>query len=167
MADPFLGEIRMFAGTYAPVDWAFCDGALISIADNSALFNLIGTLYGGDGQTTFALPDLRGRLPMHQGGGFALGQSGGLEEVTLTIGELPAHSHPLVGAGAPGAVGIPANAVLASSTGMQPFAVETPSVALATNSISTAGSSQTHTNLQPYLCVNFIIALDGIYPPKS
>src|SRR5579859_6106969 len=108
MSSPFIGEIRMFAGNFAPVGWAFCNGALMDIAQNDALFNLIGTTYGGDGQTTFALPDLQSRIPVHVGPGFALGQTGGVETVTLTTNQIPAHSHVPTCLGAPGNLSNPA-----------------------------------------------------------
>jgi microcystin-dependent protein len=168
MSDPFVGEIRIFAGNFAPAGWAFCDGSLQPISENETLFNLIGTTYGGDGQSTFALPDLRGRLPIHagtnQGTTYVIGEQSGTEEVTLTTQQIPIHTHTLLGstgnASQPGASGN----VLASSTVLKPYGSETPDAAMAATSISLVGGSQPHTNFQPYLCVSFIISLFGIYP---
>src|ERR1700754_347246 len=131
MATPYVGEIRLFAGTFAPSGWAFCNGALINISDNDVLFNLIGTTYGGDGQNTFALPDLRGRLPMHQGGGFVMGQSGGVENVTLTRQQMPTHTHLFQGSKNNGSQPGPNSNVLASSTLIRPYAVETADAPMA------------------------------------
>ena len=167
MAQPYIGEIRMFAGNFAPAGWAFCDGQLLPISENDTLFNLIGTTYGGDGQSTFALPDLRGRLPLHQGNGFTLAETGGVEEVTLTVAQTPAHSHPLLGAAINGANANPSNALLANSTVVTPYAPESLTVAMAANAVSSTGGSQPHTNFQPYLCVNFILSLFGIFPSPT
>ena len=167
MAQPYVGEIRMFAGNFAPQGWAFCDGQLLSIAENDALFNLIGTTYGGDGQSTFALPDLRGRIPLHQGQGFTLAESSGVEQVTLTISQIPNHSHPLVATQNVATMQSPNNAVLAQSTVAAMYLADTPDVTLAASSVSTAGGSQPHTNFQPYLCVDFIISLFGIFPSQT
>lgn len=167
MAQPYVGEIRMFAGNFAPAGWMFCEGQLVPIAENETLFQLIGTTYGGDGESTFALPDLRGRLPIHQGGGFLLAHTGGAEEITLTIPQIPVHSHPLTGAAVNGANASPDNALLANSTVIAPYAPETPNVAMAPNAIGAVGGSQPHTNFQPYLCVNFIISLFGLFPQQT
>src|SRR5437667_4337798 len=126
MAQPYVGEIRMFAGNFAPAGWMLCEGQLLPISENETLFNLIGTTYGGDGQSTFALPDLRGRVPIHQGNGFTLAETGGAEEITLTVPQIPAHSHPLIGSSTNGSQATPANHVLASSTTLKPYALETP-----------------------------------------
>jgi microcystin-dependent protein len=167
MAQPYVGEIRMFAGNFSPAGWMFCQGQLISIDENETLFQLIGTTYGGDGQAhgSFGLPDLRGRVPVHQGNGFILAQTGGVETVTLTVNQIPAHTHPLIGSGVNGAEASPANALLANSTLITPYAPETPNVAMAANAVGPVGGSQPHTNFQPYLCINFIISLFGIFPP--
>jgi len=157
----------MFAGNFAPAGWMFCEGQLLPISEYETLFNLIGTTYGGDGQSTFALPDLRGRLPLHFGNGFTLAETGGVESVTLTVSQIPAHSHPLLGATGNGTQTNPENTVLASSTLIRPYAVETPSSAMATNAISSVGGSQPHNNFQPYLCVDFIISLFGIFPSQT
>jgi microcystin-dependent protein len=164
MAQPFVGEIRMFAGNFAPAGWMFCAGQLLPISENETLFQRIGTTYGGDGQSTFALPDFRGRLPMHKGNGFIIGETGGVEQVTLTVSQIPAHSHPLLGAAVNGGQASPGNAVLANSTILQPYAPETAIAQMAPTSVSGVGGSQPHHNFQPYLCVNFIISLFGLFP---
>src|SRR5688572_13373401 len=153
MAQPYVGEIRMFAGNFAPAGWMFCEGQLLPISENETLFQLIGTTYGGDGESTFALPDLRGRIPLHQGNGFILAETGGAEEITLTVNQIPAHTHPLLGTTGNGSQPTPANNVLASSTIITPYATETPGSQMAPNAITPVGGSQPHTNFQPYLCV--------------
>lgn len=167
MAQPYVGEVRMFAGNFAPAGWMFCEGQLLPISENETLFNLIGTTYGGDGESTFALPDLRGRVPVHQGNGFILAETGGAEEINLTVGQIPAHSHPLLGSTANGAQAAPDGAVLASSTVITPYAPETANVAMAQAAVLSIGGSQPHTNFQPYLCINFIISLFGIFPSPT
>jgi microcystin-dependent protein len=167
MAQPYVGEIRMFAGNFAPAGWMFCEGQLLPISENETLFNLIGTTYGGDGESTFALPDLRGRVPIHQGNAFVLAETGGAEEITLTVSQLPAHSHLLLGSAVNGSQASPTGNLLAHSTVMTPYAPETPIQPMAANSISSVGGNQPHTNLQPYLCVDFIISLFGIFPSPS
>ena len=173
MADPFIGEIRMFAGDFAPRNWSFCDGALLPISSNTALFSLLGTTYGGDGRTTFALPDLRGRLPLHPGSGPGLstrhlGQRGGTEDETLTANQIPSHTHSMQASSNLGNAPSPSTRVTAMSSSFDAFIDETPGgAALATEAVATAGGSQPHTNLQPYLCINFIIALQGIFPSRS
>lgn len=169
MAQPYVGEIRMFAGNFAPAGWMFCEGQLLPISENETLFQLIGTTYGGDGQSTFALPDLRGRLPIHQGNGFILAENGGAEEITLTINQISSHSHPLLANSALGSLASPSNAVLAQSrtAGLDLYLEDTPSVSMAASAISLVGGSQPHTNFQPYLCVSFIISLFGIFPSPT
>ncbi len=167
MAQPYVGEIRMFAGNFAPAGWNFCDGSLLPISENETLFNLIGTTYGGDGQSTFAVPDLRGRLPLHQGNGFVLAETGGAETITLTVQQIPAHSHALLGAAVNGAQAAPANNLLANSTVIAPYAPETANQAMAPTSVSPVGGSQPHNNFQPYLCISFIISLFGIFPSQT
>src|SRR3954453_2255006 len=135
MAQPYVGEIRMFAGNFAPAGWMFCEGQLLPISENETLFQLIGTTYGGDGESTFALPDLRGRIPMHQGNSFILAETGGAEEITLTVSQIPAHSHPLLGSAVNGAQTVPTNNLLANSTVITPYAVETANAQLALNAI--------------------------------
>lgn len=166
MAQPYVGEIRMFAGNFAPAGWMFCEGQLLPISENETLFQLIGTTYGGDGQSTFALPDLRGRLPLHQGNGFILAQTGGAEEITLTASQIPAHTHVLLASTGTAGSTEPANQVFA--TALQDVYVEdiTP-VNLSPQAMTSTGGSQPHTNFQPYLCVNFIISLFGIFPSPT
>lgn len=167
MAQPYVGEIRMFAGNFAPAGWMFCEGQLLPISENETLFNLIGTTYGGDGQSTFALPDLRGRLPLHQGNGFILAETAGAEEVTLTVNQIPAHSHPLLASASPGTTAAPQNGVLAKTTTGFLYINENPTDNMAATAVSPVGGSQPHTNFQPYLCVNFIISLFGIFPSPT
>jgi len=167
MAQPYVGEIRMFAGNFAPAGWMFCEGQLLPISENETLFQLIGTTYGGDGQSTFSLPDLRGRIPIHQGNGFILAETGGAETITLTVNQIPVHSHPLLGSAVNGNQVNPSNTLLASSTVVTPYAVETANAQMAVNAVSAVGGSQPHNNFQPYLCVDFIISLFGIFPSPT
>lgn len=167
MAQPFVGEIRMFAGNFAPAGWMFCEGQLLPISENETLFNLIGTTYGGDGQSTFALPDLRGRLPIHFGNGFILAETGGAEEITLTVQQIPAHTHPMLASADPATVPSPQNNVAAATATATPYFNIQPGAALSPQSISSTGGSQPHTNFQPYLCLNFIISLFGLFPQAS
>jgi microcystin-dependent protein len=177
MADPFIAEIRMFAGTYAPRGWAFCNGQILAIAQNSALFALIGTTYGGNGQTTFALPDLRGRVPVHAGQGpglspYSLGEQAGSETVTLLTAQMPMHTHQLNGSTAPGAAQSPNGAVLAAGLDSQggnntDYVATAPNTTMSPQAIGAAGGSQPHENRQPFLSVNFIIALEGIFPSRN
>jgi microcystin-dependent protein len=173
MSSPFVGEIRMFAGSFAPLGWAFCSGQLIPISENETLFNLIGTTYGGDGQETFALPNLQSRVPIHVGSGFQLGQQAGTEEVTLTTTQLPSHNH-LMLANSPASQNNPSTAALASEGGTGAGQVSlygnptTPTIqSIAPNTLGTAGGSQPHDNMIPFLVVNFIISLFGIFPSQS
>ena len=165
MAQPYVGEFRMFAGNFAPAGWAFCDGSLMSIAENEALFQLIGTTYGGDGQSTFALPDLRGRLPLHQGSGLSIGESGGSETVTLTGNQIPAHSHAAQASGAGGTQSGPGGGLWASSA-LNQFAAGDGTNLMA-NNLGSVGGSQPHDNMMPYLAVSFIISLFGIFPSTT
>jgi|SRR5262245_34156620 len=167
MAQPYVGEIRMFAGNFAPAGWMFCEGQLLPISENETLFQLIGTTYGGDGESTFALPDLRGRLPIHFGDGFILAETGGVESVTLTVNQIPAHSHPFVATPDIGTIIAPANNLLAQSDTIKLYAQVAPSVALGASSVTATGGSQPHDNFQPYLCINFIISLFGIFPSPT
>jgi len=167
MAQPYVGEIRMFAGNFAPAGWFFCSGQLVPISENEILFQLIGTTYGGDGQSTFGLPDLRGRLPMHQGGGFTIGQTGGVETVTLTTQQIPSHTHGLLGSNDIANSPNPGQSVIARSGQINAFINANPSVAMSPQFIAGIGGNQPHTNFQPYLCVNFIISQFGIFPPPS
>lgn len=164
MAQPYVGEIRMFAGNFAPVGWMFCDGQLLPISENETLFQLIGTTYGGDGQSTFALPDLRSRVPVHQGNGFILAETGGAEEITLTVSQIPAHSHPLLASSASGQSSAPPNNVLAAIVGNIYNPNASNPVNMNAQSVGPVGGSQPHSNLQPFLCINFIISLFGIFP---
>ena len=175
MSDPYVGEIRMFGGNFATLGWEFCNGQLLSISENEVLYNLIGTTYGGDGQTTFALPDLRGRLPQHFGQGpglpdYALAEIGGSEQVTLTTQQMPNHTHPLLASGAVGTQASPQAHVLATSpAGNSYFSSQSapPLVQLAANSILPVGGNQPHDNMAPYLAVSFIISLYGVYPSPA
>lgn len=167
MAQPYVGEIRMFAGNFAPAGWMFCEGQLLPISENETLFQLIGTTYGGDGQSTFALPDLRGRLPIHQGNGFILAESGGAEEITLTVSQVPSHSHPMLANSGLASEFAPGNQVFAQPQTVDAYVQPPPAVPLSAASCSAVGGSQPHTNFQPYLCVNFIISLFGIFPSPT
>jgi microcystin-dependent protein len=167
MAQPYVGEIRMFAGNFAPSGWMFCEGQLQPISENETLFQLIGTTYGGDGQSTFGLPDLRGRIPIHQGNGFILAETGGVEEVTLTQSQAPTHSHPFVAQNSQGTTPNPGTNYLAGSPNFKLFIQDVANTALAATSITPVGGSQPHTNFQPYLCVDFIISLFGIFPSQT
>jgi len=169
MAQPYVGEIRMFAGNFAPAGWMFCEGQLLPISENETLFQLIGTTYGGDGESTFALPDLRGRLPIHQGNGFTLAETGGAEEITLTVQQIPAHSHQLLATNATASSNDPTNNVGGKITTASVFAYGTdnPKTTLSPNAVSSVGGSQPHTNFQPYLCIDFIISLFGIFPSPT
>ena len=168
MAQPYVGEIRMFAGNFAPAGWMFCEGQLLPISENETLFQLIGTTYGGNGELTFALPDLRGRLPIHQGNGFILAETGGEEEITLTVNQIPSHAH-AVGNSANGTTTVPGTPANVAAPTVTPYqATASPSLsAMHVESIRSAGSSQPHTNFMPYLCVNFIISLFGIFPSPT
>jgi microcystin-dependent protein len=167
MAQPYVGEIRMFAGNFAPAGWMFCEGQLLPISEYETLFNLIGTTYGGDGQSTFALPDLRGRIPIHQGNGFTLAETGGVETVTLTVSQIPAHSHPFLASSGLASQPNPGGNVAAEATLFNPYLNAAPTAAMAPQSIGSTGGSQPHNNFQPYLCVDFIISLFGIFPSQT
>lgn len=169
MSQPFIGEIRMFAGNFAPVGWAFCNGALIPISENDALFNLIGTTYGGDGQSTFALPNLASRVPLHMGNGFTVGATGGEEQVTLSVQQIPAHSHApacFSNAGG-GGLNTPQNGVWASSTSGSAYTSPPTGVAISADAIQSTGGSQPHDNMVPFLAINFIISLFGVFPSRT
>ena len=171
MSEPFVGEIRMFAGNFAPRGWAFCDGQLLAVSQNDALFSLLGTIYGGDGRTTFGLPDLRGRIPIHAGSGPGLsprrlGAKAGTEQETLTVNQLPSHSHTMQASG-DGADQRSASGNLFARTAFNSYSQGTPSSPMASNMISSVGGSRSHTNLQPYVCIHFIVALFGIYPSRN
>jgi microcystin-dependent protein len=171
MSNPFVGEIRIFAGNYAPAGWAFCDGSSQSIAENNVLFALIGTTYGGNGQTTFNLPDLRSRLPIHQGQGpgltnFLLGQPGGVEQVTLTSSQIPSHTHAFNAKNNTADLISPQGNMLGVSSNTNVFFSDTPNVTMNNAMLSSAGGNQAHSNIQPYLCVNFIISFFGVFPQQ-
>lgn len=167
MAQPYVGEIRMFAGNFAPAGWMFCDGQLLPISENETLFNLIGTTYGGDGQSTFGLPDLRGRLPLHQGGSYTLAEMGGVEEVTLTLNQIPDHTHPVLAAANSASSPSPTGGVLAEPAFDIYRPATVPGSPLHVNAVQAAGGSQPHTNFQPYVCVSFIISLFGLFPSPT
>lgn len=167
MANPYIGEIRLFAGNFPPAGWAFCDGQVLAIAENETLFNLIGTTYGGDGVSTFALPDLRGRVPLHAGAGTVLAEQGGVERVTLLPAQMPVHAHALMASADPANSPNPAGHVLAETPTTTPYFAGPPAVGLAREAVLNAGGSQPHTNLQPYLCLHYIISLFGIFPSPN
>lgn len=168
----YIGEIRMFAGNFAPAGWMFCEGQLLPISENESLFNVIGTAYGGDGQSTFALPDLRGRFPMHQGNGFTLAETGGTEQETLTVQQIPAHTHVPTASTTVGDAVVPDNNVWAKQGSLVQFkAAPDPNIhfdtLMAANTIAPTGGSQPHDNMSPFLCINFIISLFGIFPSPT
>jgi microcystin-dependent protein len=167
MAQPYVGEIRMFAGNFAPAGWMFCEGQLLPISEYETLFNLIGTTYGGDGQSTFALPDLRGRIPLHQGNGFTLAETGGVEQITLTVPQIPSHTHALLAAATNGNQANPLGNVLANSFNVAPYINDVTNGNMSAAAITSTGGSQPHDNFQPYLCVDFIISLFGIFPSQT
>ena len=173
MADPFVAEIRIFPFNFAPKGWAFCDGQLLPISQNTALFSLLGTTYGGDGRSNFALPNMQGNAPMHPGQGpglslHDLGEAGGSETVTLLTSEIPAHFHNLRAAASTGTKSVPSANVLAKTSGATPYAISgSPLVAMAVGALNPAGGDQPHNNMQPYLTLNFCIALQGVYPPRT
>jgi microcystin-dependent protein len=174
VADPFVAEIRIFPFNFAPRGWAFCDGQLLPLSQNTALFSLLGTTYGGNGKSNFALPDVQGRAPMHPGQGpglslHDLGETGGSETVTLLESEIPSHSHGLLAAPAPGNSRSPAGNVLARSTGGNAYLAPAgaPLVTMSAVSLAPAGGDQPHNNLMPYLTFSFCIALQGVFPPRT
>jgi microcystin-dependent protein len=168
MSQPYIGECRLVGFNFQVNGWNFCNGAIVSIASNDALFNLLGTTYGGDGQQTFALPDLRGRVPVHQGAGFVIGQTAGVETVTLTGNQMPIHTHTPRGSGVAGATNLVQNNLPASNSTTKQY-VNTSAVSAAMNPamIGQAGGSQPHENMQPFLTMNWIISLFGVFPTQS
>ena len=174
MSNPYVGEIKMFAGNFAPRAYAFCDGQLLAVSQNDALFSLFGTIYGGDGRNSFGLPDLRGRIPLHQGQGPGLssrrlGSKAGNEDVTLTTNQMPSHNHAYHAADAPSAdAATPGGHFLQGSPSVNVFAEGSSAIeTFASGTISNEGGSRSHSNLQPTLCINFIVALFGVYPSRS
>ncbi|MEO6039226.1 MAG: tail fiber protein [Saprospiraceae bacterium] len=173
MADPFVAEIRIFPFNFAPTGWAFCNGQLLPISQNTALFSLLGTFYGGNGQSTFALPDMQGNAPMHpgQGPGLSLrdlGEVSGSETVTLLTSEIPIHKHNMVSINDIGDINVPTANGLARSAGASVYTTAaSPVVLMAPNALAPAGGDLPHNNRQPYLTLNFCIALQGVYPPRS
>jgi len=170
MPEPYIGEIRMFGGNFAPAGWMFCDGQLIPISENDALFTLIGTTYGGDGQETFALPNLQSRVPMHAGTNagqtFTLGEAAGVESVTLTVNQIPIHNHVVLGSDTTALSQTPGGNTPAQSTGQVYTSANSP-IDMSNQSVAPTGGSQPHENLQPYLCINFIISLFGVFPQQT
>jgi microcystin-dependent protein len=162
-----MGEIRMFGGSFAPVGWNFCDGTLLSIGQYDALFSLLGTTYGGDGVTTFAVPDLRGRVPLHTSGSYQIGQMGGNEAVSLTAGQIPSHSHAYFASTNAANQPSPTNNVVGVASAGQVFRPAGGVADFAANSIGVGGQSAPHDNVQPFQCVNYIICVEGVYPPQS
>lgn len=173
MDNPFIGSIVLFCGNFAPAGWALCNGQMLSIAQYTALFSILGTTYGGDGQRTFALPDLRGRVPLHPGQGpglspYFLGQAGGTETTTLLTANMPAHTHALNGDNVAGGKEFPGpNHVLGPSLTDKMYSVNPPNTSFNPTSIGAAGGNQPFANMQPYLAINYIIALQGIYPSRN
>ena len=167
MSQPFVGEIRLFAGNFAPTGWAFCDGSLQAISQNTTLFTLIGTTYGGDGQNTFALPDLRGRFPIHQGQSFVIGQMAGEENHTLTTSEIPAHTHVPQANSGTGNQQSPSGGVWASPSTGTIYSNVAPNQVFAGGAIAMAGGSQPHDNMVPFLAISFIISFFGIFPSQT
>ena len=172
MGEPYVGEIRMFGGNFAPAGWAFCDGSTLPISENDVLFTLIGTTYGGDGETTFNLPDLRGRVPIHQGQGqvqnYIIGEAGGVETVTLATQQIPVHNHPMVASSENGQQPQPTGANLAQTNPGFPYvAMSQPFVQLNAAAAALTGGSQPHENMAPSLVISFIISLYGVFPPQS
>lgn len=166
---PYIGEIRIFAGNFPPNGWAFCDGQSMPIAENEALFFVIGTTYGGDGEETFALPNLMGRVPIHMGNGFTLGEVAGTEQETLTTQQIPVHSHPLLASSNTGTLPDPGNHVVARShtANVDMYLEDAPNSNMSANAIAPVGGSQPHENMQPYLAINFIISLFGVFPSPT
>lgn len=172
MGQPYVGEIRMFGGNFAPAGWAFCAGQLMPISQNDTLFQLIGTTYGGDGSETFALPNLCGRAPVHQGTGpglsnYQMGEAGGVESVTLSTQQIPQHTHPLVASTANALDAAPTNNVLAAGISTKEYTEDVANAAMNAQAISPVGGSQPHENMQPFLVVTFIISLFGVFPSPN
>jgi microcystin-dependent protein len=173
MSQPYVGEIRMFGGSFAPAGWALCQGQLMPISENDTLFNLIGTTYGGDGQETFGIPDLQGRIPIHAGQGpgisqnYQIGEKAGLESVTLSTQQIPIHNHGWLASNDPSNSLLPASNVVSTPLNITPYFAGNASVALNASSLQPVGGSQPHDNMMPFLCVSFIISLFGIFPSPT
>lgn len=173
MGTPYIGEIRMFAGNFAPLGWALCQGQTLAISENDTLFNLIGTTYGGDGQQTFNLPDLQGRAPVHMGQGpgisqgYVIGQEGGVEQVTLTSQQMPVHSHAFTATQDSGTAGQPQGNVVAAGVGNRIYIASGPDGQTSTNAVQASGGNQPHENRPPFIVINYIIALFGVYPSPT
>ena len=167
MPEPFVGEIRMFGGNFAPAGWAFCNGQLVPISENDVLFTLIGTTYGGDGQETFALPNLQSRIPVHQGNNLVLGQAAGVESVTLTVQQIPVHSHAMVVTNTNGTGSSPGSNILAQSPSIKMYSGAAVNTALLAADVTPTGGSQPHENCQPFLVISFIISLFGRFPTQN
>ncbi len=173
MAQPYVGEIRMFAGNFAPAGWMFCSGQQLPISENETLFQLIGTTYGGDGQSTFNLPNLQSRIPIHQGTGpggtvYQMAEMAGTEQETLSVQQIPAHTHPFTGSTSNGTAMNPGGNVIAGSlSSVQPYIDDAATVALAPGAVTPVGGSQPHENTQPFLCINYIISLFGLFPSPT
>lgn len=167
MAQPYVGEIRMFGGNFPPAGWMFCNGQLLPISENETLFQLIGTTYGGDGESTFALPNLQGRVPLHQGNSFILAESAGVESVTLTTQQIPSHNHQFIASVPQAQNPQPTDSIPAQGPTVQAYLTEAPAGPISPKAIQPTGGSQPHENMQPYLCVSFIISLFGIFPSPT
>jgi microcystin-dependent protein len=171
MGQPYVGEIRLFAGNFAPNGWMTCEGQTLPISENEVLFQLIGTTYGGDGQATFNLPDLRGRAALHQGTGgggtYTLGETGGVEQVTLTTNQIPVHTHPLVVSSDPGSQTDPTGHVVGANPTIQLFRPGNPTAPMNAASVTSVGGSQPHENMQPFIAIQYIISLFGIFPQPN
>jgi microcystin-dependent protein len=172
MAQPYVGEIRMFAGNFAPAGWMFCDGQLLPISENETLFQLIGTTYGGDGESTFALPNLQSRVPIHMGTGpdgttYQLAEMAGTEQETLTVQQIPNHTHPFTVSGGTTQGTNPTGNVIGQSTQATMYIDDTPNVQMLASTVIPQGGSQPHENCQPFLCINYIISLFGLFPSPT
>lgn len=172
MSNPYVGEIRMFGGSFAPVGWALCQGQLLPISENEVLFQLIGTTYGGDGESTFALPNLQSRVPVHMGTGpglstYTIGEAAGVESVTLTTGQIPQHNHAFLASLGAAASTDPTNQVIAQSSQIHLFTEDAAPRQMNPSTLQPQGNSQPHENMQPYLAINFIIALFGVFPSQN
>ena len=172
MPEPYIGEIRMFAGNFPPVGWMFCEGQTLPISENDALFTLIGTTYGGDGQETFNLPNLASRVPIHMGSGpdgvnYQLAEAAGTEQETLSTQQIPIHNHSFLGSTTAATLTSPKDSVVGTSAQVDYLTIAQPSVAMNANAITPAGGSQPHENTQPFLCINFIISLFGVFPTQT